>query len=1214
MDRSSGDLYVVDGNNAVVDKYGPDGAFISSFGGPGSADGQLGQAFFFGASGVAVDQSDGDVYVTDNVDNRVEKFDSSGLYLSQFNGTGTPAGSFSTPTSVAVDPTDGSVYVVDAGNNVVDKFDSSGNVVSGFGANGAIGGFAFPTFNFPPSGGLAVDSTGRLYVGDPGHNVVDAYDSSGGFQGRLGASRLTEPSELAVDSSDDVFVVDSSGQSIVTFDSGGNHLATLSTNVSFASLRGVAVAGDGVHLYVSTTSPYGSSRVLIFALVTLPDVTTAAPSSVQQTAATLEGAVNPDGVQLTDCHFQYTDETDFQTNGYAGSGAQTAPCVPTTGSIPADHSDHNITADLTGLSANTVYHFRLLAANANGSGHGQDLTFRTPGPPVIDGTSVADVTETEAILKGKVNPESFDTTYRFEYGITIAYGVTAPLPDGALAAGSSDQLASAPINGLSPGTTYHFRVVAQSAEGTTEGQDHTFSTYAAPVVSANCPNEALRAENNFTVLPDCRAYELVTPSQKDGYGVGLPNDQADAVVAADGRHVEYSPNGTGSFGDATNAFATRFVATRGSSSWESTFVGLPAPAHPELEETAVVKGASRDLSRIFYESPVGLDPLDQNSVTDVYARNPAGSVFWISQSGALSASPISSDFAGASADGSHVLFQTKQALTSAAQSLVAGKELYERVGEATNLVGVKTDGSLTSGCGAIAGSGDASQIGGHTTANAISGDGSRIFFESPDPQGSGDSSCSPAEGGSQPVELYLRQGATTTTEISLSERTGSGGTPAPDGATYQGASTDGSRVFFTSPDQLTDDAAVQPGEQEGLYVYDIRSGTLKFIASGASLTAQGGQPMISDDASHVYFLGSVPGSGPGGKNLYLWDEGNVSYISPAPAPQTEASPPPDARMASGGSVLAFTAGQNLTAYDSQGRAEIYLYQAADESLTCISCDPTNATSPSSFSPYATPNFGGTAEINSGRAGLSQAVSSDGRMVFFETPIPLVARDTNTGANPSCIIRVNDLPTTGCDVYEYENGMVRLISTGAGRSSHLVGVSSDGADVVINTTNRLVPQDRDGGYGNLFDARIDGGFPFRPPPTPCGGEGCRSTSTPQTIDQALGSVRFLGPPNPSTRGQGASGRVGVLHKKSSRSSLLLTVSIPARGRIRITGAGLDALSKTIAKAGSYRLVVALTGREKRLLEHRHNLTLRVRLAFVASDGSQSSTTVRVTVKA
>jgi hypothetical protein len=369
--------------------------------------------------------------------------------------------------------------------------------------------------------------------------------------------------------------------------------------------------------------------------------------------------------------------------------------------------------------------------------------------------------------------------------------------------------------------------------------------------------------------------------------------------------------------------------------------------------------------------------------------------------------------------------------------------------------------------------------------------------------------------------------------------------------------------------------------------------------------------MVSDDASHVYFLGAVPGNGPAGKNLYLWDERSISYVSTAPQQSSvDVNAPLDARVASDGSALAFLAAQNLTGYDSHGHTEIYLYRASSGSLVCISCDPTNSL-PQAASPWTAPDLGGTAEIEVSRAGLSQAISSDGRMVFFDSALPLVARDTNTGANPSCHAHLAEVRSTGCDLYEYENGTVHLISSGTGGPSHLVGVSGDGADVIINTTNPLVPQDQDGGYGNLFDARIDGGFPSASPFAPCTGESCRPPASQLPADALPGSVAFMGPANPSP-GSRAVGRLILVRKAGGRSSLLLTVWIPARGRITIAGAGLREVARSIDGAGTYRIRVALTKRETRLLARRHELALTAKLAFVPTSGGPSSTTVHIAV--
>jgi DNA-binding beta-propeller fold protein YncE len=1132
VENSTGDLYVVDGKEAVVDKYDASGTLISHFGEPcpeapaPCGDGQFGQSFFVGASGIAVDQTTGDVYVTDNVNNRVEKFNSAGTYLSQFDGSATPAGNFSTPTSVAVDPTDGSVYVVDAGNGVVDKFDSSGAVATGFGTGGSIGGFSFPTFGSQPSGGVAVDSSGRLYVGDPGNGVVDEFDSSGAFQGQLGAGTLSAPSELAVDSADNVFAVDSSSQSIVEFDSGGNQLLSFPTGASTA-LRGIAVAGDGTHLYLSTTAGFGgSSEVTIFVRVTLPDVTTGAASNQQQTAATLNGTVNPDGVALNDCHFAYTDEADFLANGFTGPDAKTASCVPDAASIPADHSDHRVTADLTGLSPNTTYDFRLVAANANGAAHGQDLTFRTPGPPVIDSTSVADVTSGEATVKAQVNPESSDTAFHIEYGSTTAYGTTAPVPDGDLGAGSSDVAVSQQLTGLQPSTTYHFRVVAVNAFGTTDGPDQALVTYpSAP-----------------SGLPDGRGYELVTPSDDLGNDIGPAGTGAKnltAAVAADGQHVFYKTSTLGAFGEPPNGLAGAYLAARGAAGWTSVSVTPPSALHPEaLSELAEIVDASTDFSTLFDYGLNSIDPNDQNGVFDVYARGPEGSFSWISQNGAVETAPVSSVYVGRSADAGHVLFQTAQALTPDDAGQLAGEALYERADGKARLVGVTTNGALTSACGAAV---VLNAFGAQPTDRAISADGSRVFFESPDPEGTGDPSCSPAQGGTQPVELYLRQSAATTTEVSVSQRAGSVGVPAPDGAEYAGASVDGSSVFFTSQDQLTEDAPVSQGCGRtsvtcDLYRYDVPSGRLTFIATGRPLTPQagpvegGGVPAISADGSHVYFVGEAAGGPSGQAGLYLWDEGQISYISPAPSEEEGRFLRLQAEASADGSTLAFTSTGDLTGFRAHGHREVYVYTAAgpgiSASFACVSCAP-NGLVPTGDAFLALHTQGVTRS--------NRAITADGSRIFFSSPDPLLPQATNGLRN----------------VYEYEHGVLHLLSDGNGPyETELVGASSDGNDVIIDTRDSLVPQDTDEGGGDLYDVRVGGGFPPSVAPTQCSGEGCQGVqpTTPSFATPPSATFNGLGnltptvssakpAPKPLTRAQKLAKALracGVKHNRHKRA--------------------------------------------------------------------------------
>jgi DNA-binding beta-propeller fold protein YncE len=160
VNLGNGEIYVVDQNQQRVQRFDADGGFLGAFGW-GVADGNAaaetcssacqpglqgsGDGQFDTPQGIAIDQSDGSVYVVDGNSSRVEKFDASGAYVSQFGSAGTTEGQFSGPQGIAVDPSDGSVYVADGGNNRVEKFDSSGSFVRTFGFGVADGNSAFET-------------------------------------------------------------------------------------------------------------------------------------------------------------------------------------------------------------------------------------------------------------------------------------------------------------------------------------------------------------------------------------------------------------------------------------------------------------------------------------------------------------------------------------------------------------------------------------------------------------------------------------------------------------------------------------------------------------------------------------------------------------------------------------------------------------------------------------------------------------------------------------------------------------------------------------------------------------------------------------------------------------------------------------------------------------------------------------------------------------
>lgn len=1106
VDPKTGDIFVVDTAMHRIQVFAPtatSATYLTEFG-----ESELSEPI-----SVAVDPTTGAVYVEDAGLNEVVKYDQTAggpptfakdaSFVSPGHGSGAEqVGSFGEASTffistgdvmggIAVDPQAGGlaadgttgthdILIADPGNKQIERFTSKGTFAGSFnGLNFKVGQPLIPAFVEPAD--VAVNDAGEIVVADirsSSEAQVRRYSATGTYEATLPPTPNSAPQAtgvaLAADAASGETFVSSkypggtSAGTIYGYSGPGAsppdaELESFGCGTGCEGFNGVfggiaalpAAAGAGARLYAMATdnlflSNAPTPKVQVYAGLLYPNVATGEATSVTTTSATVGGTIEAEGVALTECVFEY--------GAAAGSYEHSEPCAEKPGEI-ATSGNVPVHAGLTGLEPGVVYHFRLSASNANGAAHGGDATFAT-GASIVSQT-MSDVGATYGTLHAQLDPNGSTTSYHFEYDSSeyaaggAPHGTDVPVPDEGIGGGQSDVAVAETIEGLRPASTYYWRLAATSAQGTVYGPQQILITYPlAP-----------------TALPDGRAYELATPSDQNG-GEELEED-GPIVLAPDGESVLYGVFPIVTFGNAPNGLVGAFRATRAASGWQSTSVQVPtSQAHPKgLNESVFPVGASADFSTLFYESVEGIAPEDQNGSYDVYAREPDGAFAWISQSnsGGVETAKIASKYAGSSADASHVLFETEQTFTANDSAQIAGERLYERFAGNATLVGVNSDGTLTSACGAVAGSGEG-------VANAISADGARIFFESPDPKAS--ATCS------EPVELYLREDGTTTTEISLSQKSGEVGAPAPDGATYVGAAEDGSKVFFTSPDELTNDAEAVSG---GLYVYDVETGVLGFIGKGRPLIGSGGPPAISADGSHVYFVGEAAGGPAGEAGLYLWDEGLVSYIAPAPVGKATRvgavrSEEVEAQVSADGSTLVFTSTQGVL------YRQAYLYRQGAGAVTCISCDP-NGVPPT-----------GPVDLSADYEPLAQAtnraVTADGGMAFFSTPSALLPQAANGLRN----------------VYEWEDGTLRLLSDGNGPyETQLVGTSASGRDVIIATRDVLVPQDESKGAGQLYDVRIGGGLPAAAKPG-CSGEGCQAAPRAPTLLQPPSSERFNGPGN------------------------------------------------------------------------------------------------------
>jgi DNA-binding beta-propeller fold protein YncE len=242
--------------------------YAGQFSSAGTAPGDLD-----GPSGLSVRQSTGGVYVLDVGAStgapRVQLFDSSGAFQSQWTGGATPAGGLSGPQAIAVDPADGDVFVADTGNGVVVKFDASGSFVCVVNDPGVSGCSATTTAGFSPPSGVAVDpSNGDLYVSDTGNGVVAVFDDGGAFLGQFdgsdnsaGDGPFSGPTGIAVDAAHNVYVVDSGKGRVEKFAGGLLGTATFTANLAVANPVAVATDPATGDVYVGANGASGAEVV-----------------------------------------------------------------------------------------------------------------------------------------------------------------------------------------------------------------------------------------------------------------------------------------------------------------------------------------------------------------------------------------------------------------------------------------------------------------------------------------------------------------------------------------------------------------------------------------------------------------------------------------------------------------------------------------------------------------------------------------------------------------------------------------------------------------------------------------------------------------------------------------------------------------------------------------------------------------------------------------
>jgi hypothetical protein len=322
-------------------------------------------------------------------------------------------------------------------------------------------------------------------------------------------------------------------------------------------------------------------------------------------------------------------------------------------------------------------------------------------------------------------------------------------------------------------------------------------------------------------------------------------------------------------------------------------------------------------------------------------------------------------------------------------------------------------------------------------------------------------------------------------------------------------------VFFASTEKLTDDSnasiedfpATEGGSRSGrdLYRYDVNSKELTDLTAGAQPGYIVGAVGVSEDGQYVYFVarGSLTAGAPAGKaNVYVWHNGQpIRFVAALSATNnveelnwtTVDIVPKSSRVAPDGHTALISSSLRLTSYDNAGHSELYRYDAATDQLSCVSCNQrvAKATGDSGLSVAQVPVGLPIGPV------VSHALSDDGQRVFFESEEALIPPDTNGKV----------------DVYEWHDGEINLVSSGQSPyDTAFSDASADGKDVFIVTRDQLVPGDTDQN-ADLYDARIEGGFPnaARSVP-PCEAEECRAARPTPELFAAPTSASFNGAGN------------------------------------------------------------------------------------------------------
>ena len=954
--------------------------------------------------------------------------------------------------------------------------------------------------NVPGAKTMAVDPKGNLYVQqlnpEPGgFRQVNLFRPTGTYDPAAGEIAYEDPGEvilknqephkpcdehaargfvgLAVDAVTEHLFVSPGEGCVGEWSSAEEGPALLDATIGSGTLtaRNVFIAADHAHnrLYVSEGREGASSIIEVFEL-----------QAPHAHLGTIDGHDTPNGKFLPAFGFDTLAVDETSGNLFVSDLAATPLVYEFGPGLDANEELLNtykyagfkaggfplqIAVDNATSSPNQRTFYIPTFAAENQLQHTFAFRFSKVGPPEVKSPTASGITETEAVLGAQVNPNGAQTSYRVEYTAAAAgFAGATVAAQGTLPSGIATVPVSAAVSGLAPGASYRFRVVAENeclpgqplcvaeAEG-------SFRTYATPLLGGPCPNDALRTGPS-ALLPDCRAYELVTPADTGGHtplgsGEGGRNF-ATLHASPDGTKASFRIEGGSipGFEAAGSGNGDDYLSRRGSGGWSTEVVSPSGTEAPK----PTPGGFSPDQEYSFWGENNAGENGKKGFFLNPYLHYPDGHSEPVGRGSLGIDREVTAKLIGP--NGSHTLFIGTQAPVQLEPNAPPSgtRAIYDRTPDETTHVVSLLPGDVTPAAGEDA-AWEGSSLDGAGVAFRLKGD-SMLYLRQNNEKtyavGEGVTFAGLAEGGGR--VFYLKGGDLfaydTATEAATQFSSGGATTPV-------NVSPDGTTAYFISPKALSAKAnpngAHAKAGKDNLYV--SREGAVSFVA-----TVEPG------DVEEALGNGFQAGLG-------QWVPGYLEKSEPA----AETS-----RTTPDGSALVFESRAQLTAYDPAGHTEVYRYDGA--TLSCLSCNPTGAAASGDSSLQSLPGRVAGTTFGAMHDRLAN-LSADGRRAFFQSYEPLVAADVDGRL----------------DVYEWEaqgvgsctvaGGCTYLISSpGSERDEDLFAVSENGDDVFIRSSDLLAGGDTDA-TTSIYDARVGGGFAQAEVEAPCQGEGCHSPPTP-----------------------------------------------------------------------------------------------------------------------